>query len=463
MSLLSSHSYTIDGLRITEHQCQVPLVHPTINYPLSVQKLNHFPETITLFAREIQLDSMSNSRESISDLNIVLYLNGGPGYESPLPVSASSGTMLGELLKLYDRVVYFDQRGTGKSDGISVDSLVSLGNEMEQMQYLLYFRADSIIEDAEILRTLIYGSTKKWTVLGQSFGGFCVVTYLSKYQNSLKNALITGGIPPIPQSNTSQHPSRSVYEQLLPKVVRQMNRFYHKFPEDEQILTRIGEELDTREYFTPAGNQLTFELFQTIGLRYLGSAHGFTALHFLLQRAFESDERLSFYFLSQIDTMIPFAMNPLYALLHEACYADGYGKTEWAAERAKKQNPLFESKERRYLCAEQVFPHHFENIKQLKAVRKAADLLARYEEWTKLYDVETLKHNTVPVVAFTYVNDLYVDFELSMKSADLIQGIQLLISNEFTHGAVRDAASVIIPKMHAVLYRTQDAPPLEAL
>ena len=34
-----------------------------------------------------------------------------------------------------------------------------------------------------------------WSVLGQSFGGFCAVTYLSRAPEGLREALITGGLP----------------------------------------------------------------------------------------------------------------------------------------------------------------------------------------------------------------------------------------------------------------------------
>ena len=46
----------------------------------------------------------------------------------------------------------------------------------------LALRADSIVRDAELLRRLLLpaeGPLSKWTLLGQSFGGFCCVTYLS--------------------------------------------------------------------------------------------------------------------------------------------------------------------------------------------------------------------------------------------------------------------------------------------
>ena len=43
--------------------------------------------------------------------------------------------------------------------------------------YLTHFRADSIVRDAELIRQEL--GVERWSVLGQSFGGFTSMTYLS--------------------------------------------------------------------------------------------------------------------------------------------------------------------------------------------------------------------------------------------------------------------------------------------
>ena len=45
----------------------------------------------------------------------------------------------------------------------------------------LVLRADNIVRDAETIRNILTGSDGRWSVLGQSFGGFCAVHYLSNY------------------------------------------------------------------------------------------------------------------------------------------------------------------------------------------------------------------------------------------------------------------------------------------
>jgi len=51
------------------------------------------------------------------------------------------------------------------------------------MLYMTASRADSIVADAELVReTLLISSdaqNSRWSLLGQSFGGFCAVQYLS--------------------------------------------------------------------------------------------------------------------------------------------------------------------------------------------------------------------------------------------------------------------------------------------
>jgi pimeloyl-ACP methyl ester carboxylesterase len=85
-----------------------------------------------------------------------------------------------------------DQRGTGRST--PVGSLPGMSPE-EQAEYLTHFRADAIVRDAEALRDAL--GIDRWSVLGQSFGGFCVLRYLSAAPDGLREAFFTGGVPPV--------------------------------------------------------------------------------------------------------------------------------------------------------------------------------------------------------------------------------------------------------------------------
>jgi hypothetical protein len=90
----------------------------------------------------------------------------------------------------------------------------------EIARYLQHFRADSIgtltkyiacskyvtngrtVKDCEVIRKELLGSQespedRKWTLMGQSFGGFCCITYLSFHNEGIKEVFITGGLAPL--------------------------------------------------------------------------------------------------------------------------------------------------------------------------------------------------------------------------------------------------------------------------
>lgn len=59
-----------------------------------------------------------------------------------------------------------------------------------------------LVRDCEFIRKALLGDREnpedqKWTILGQSFGGFCAVTYLSFFPEGLKEVFLTGGLPPL--------------------------------------------------------------------------------------------------------------------------------------------------------------------------------------------------------------------------------------------------------------------------
>ena len=90
------------------------------------------------------------------------------------------------------RVLLLDQRGTGRSTPIGDIP----GDSAEaQASYMALFRADSIVRDAELIRQEL--DVQRWSILGQSFGGFCAMTYLSFAPEGLEGAMITGGLAPI--------------------------------------------------------------------------------------------------------------------------------------------------------------------------------------------------------------------------------------------------------------------------
>ena len=92
------------------------------------------------------------------------------------------------------RVLLLDQRGTGPVHASDAPDPRPVPEPAAQARYLAYFRADSIVADAELIRPQVTGGAP-WSVLGQSFGGFCTVSYLSTAPDGLREAFITGGLP----------------------------------------------------------------------------------------------------------------------------------------------------------------------------------------------------------------------------------------------------------------------------
>src|SRR2546430_1854380 len=160
------------GLVLTEHEFPIPLDHSRPN-----------GERISVFAREV-------SDPDGLDRPFLVFFQGGPGHEASRPTRNPSGPgWLDRALKEF-RVLMLDQRGTGRSS--PVGTLPGL-TPRQQADYLTHFRADAIVRDAEWIRREL--GIERWSVLGQSFGGFCVTAYLSCAPRSLREAFITGAHP----------------------------------------------------------------------------------------------------------------------------------------------------------------------------------------------------------------------------------------------------------------------------
>ena len=60
----------------------------------------------------------------------------------------------------------------------------------------------NIVKDCEAIRKILIGDKekpedRKWTIFGQSFGGFCAITYLSYYSEGLTEVFLAGGLAPL--------------------------------------------------------------------------------------------------------------------------------------------------------------------------------------------------------------------------------------------------------------------------
>jgi pimeloyl-ACP methyl ester carboxylesterase len=391
----------IPELTLVEHEVTVPLDHS-----------GERAETLTVFAREL-----IGAQRGSDDLPYLVFLQGGPGFESPRQTAAPAvGTWLERALRDY-RVLLLDQRGTGRSSPIG--SLPGLTPE-QQAAYLTHFRADSIVRDAELLRDHL--AAEKWSVLGQSFGGFCVVAYLSMFPGSLREALVCGGLPPLGL------PIDEVYARTYRTVRERCAAYYERYPDDRE---RVREIL-SRELVLPSGEQLTPRRFRQLGLL-LGMSDGAERLHHILELPIDSPA-----FLYDVERASDFSRNPLFAVVHESCYADGTA-TRWAAERLLPDDLV----DGESFTGEHIFSWMFEDYAALRPLREAANLVASHE-WPRLYDKERLAANEVPTAAAIYANDMYVPRELSEQTAARIGSLRPWLTNEYEHDGLRaDGARVL--------------------
>ncbi|WP_433219633.1 alpha/beta fold hydrolase [Dactylosporangium sp. CS-047395] len=413
-------SFRHPGTVLTDHVLTVPLDHD-----------DPAGETIDIFARAVV--TPDNAAKPW-----LLFLQGGPGSASPRPIGRDS--WVGRALDDY-RVLLLDQRGTGRSTRVSRHSVTRRGTPEAQAEYLSHFRADSIVRDAELLRRSMLGD-ERWTVLGQSFGGFCAVNYLSFAPEGLREVLITGGLPGLDAR------AEDVYRATYPRVAARNEAHYARYPGDVALVRDICAFLRDHDVRLPDGARLTVESFQTLGIAF-GSSTGSHELHYLFESAFESPGVLSDAFLAQVQARVGFASTPIFPLLHEACYGQ-QNATAWAAQRLRAEHPEFDSSDVVYFTGEMTYPWQFDVDPALTPLREAAHVLAARDTWPRLYDRAQLAANEVPVVAAVYYEDMYVDRTLSLATAAAIKGARTWITNEFEHDALRVSSRAILDRLIAM-------------
>ena len=144
--------------------------------PLSYAPSSGNSESLSIFIRNAIPNKKHDDGESGSKLPYLLYLQGGPGFECGAP---GSHPVTNYLFDKGFQLLFIDQRGTGLSSVISAGSLAKKGSVAAQAAYMKHFRADNIVRDCEAIRKALLPGGGRWSILGQSFGGFCAVTYLS--------------------------------------------------------------------------------------------------------------------------------------------------------------------------------------------------------------------------------------------------------------------------------------------
>ncbi|KFY77420.1 hypothetical protein V498_09358 [Pseudogymnoascus sp. VKM F-4517 (FW-2822)] len=453
--LIESRSHIVPGkLKITELFFDVPL-----NYSSSSS------ETLRLFGRSVTKHEPTIATLSEEELRKksqkpwFVYLQGGPGFGCSAPQSMAVTNL---VLEQGYQMLYLDQRGTGLSSTITAASLATKGESQQQADHLKLFRADSIVHDCEAVRKNLTADyppeLKKWSIFGQSFGGFCAVTYLSRFPQGLREVFTSGGIPPVGKS------PEEVYSATFAQVIKRNQAYYQKFPDDIEAVHDLAIYIKSQNGLSlPGGGILTVRRFLMLGML-LGGHGGVDTLHGIIMRMRSDLLQFTFFTrptLSIVESLVGFDDNIIYAILHESIYCEGRS-SDWAAYRVGqsldeyhwissapaspatvRQNPL-------HFSGEMIYPFTFETYPELAKLKDVAQLIAGYDDWPALYDDWQLARNEVPVYVATFVNDMYVDFGLVQETVAKIKNCKQFITNAMYHDAIRSKPEEVVKALFAL-------------
>jgi len=322
-----------------------------------------------------------------------------------------------------------------------------------QAAYLTHFRADSIVHDCELIRKAL--GIGQLSLLGQSYGGFCSLTYLSLFPGSLRAVYLTGGLAPVLQPGPDE-----VYRRTYRRVMTRNKRFYSRYPGDVERVREIVAHLHEQGGVPlPGGGVLTARRFLSLGLG-LGTGSGMESMHWLLESAFvdvDGKRELDYRFLVNVEAMQSFDTNPIYWILHESIYCGTEtGASRWSAQRVLGEAPFKEAFDFQATLAnpsgpplmftgEMVYPWFADDFATLGGLKEAAELLAAKDDWGCLYDSDMLRNTSVPVAAAVYYEDMFVERALSEETANLLgEKCKVWVSNEFQHSALGDSGARVL-------------------
>lgn len=405
------------ALTLTEHTLSVPLVWPDLADGDRADE-----RTIEILARVV-------TKSGGEDLPYLLFLQGGPGFEDPRPGPDQPAWMDAALE--HHRLVLLDQRGTGRSTPVG-DELLPGRSAEEVAEYLTHLRADSIVRDAEALREHL--GVPRWRVLGQSFGGFTLLHYLSHFAGSVERAYFTGGL-----SAVGRH-CDDVYAVCYDQMRALSLAHYRRFPEDRDRVRRLVELAAEGAITLPDGEVASPSRVRNLG-HLLGSDHGWARLHWLL----ELDPASNAFRHDLADALAYGGRNPLYYVFHESSYADGC-TTDWSAERTEPEDFRTDVT---LLTGEHVRAEWCDTVPAFQPWADVTRILAKHP-WPRLYDADALQASDAIGAAAVYVNDAYVPLEFSRETGALLPGVRQWITSEYEHSGLRTSGRRVAERLFAL-------------
>ena len=381
------------GVQQREHTITVP-----------IDRANPAAGVITVFARELFTDA---------SLPYLIYFQGGPGKPGPRTVMG----WIPEALQRY-RILLIDERGTGLST--KVDKTTP---ERINAHFLSHLRPPDVAADAEALR--IHLGIEQWDVLGNSFGAACAGAYLAYYPHGVRRAHLAGCVPEPEMDVDAFH--RAEFRLLRERQLK----LFSAIPWMQQRVEEVAKHVDTHEEFMPTGERLSSIRMRTSGVL-IGEEGDFAALANLFESPFTSYKgqmRLRGDFLAQLGSIISLETMPLWAVIHESVMARPGHAINWSGERIYRE----EFADLTFL-GNQFFTTHFKEDPALRPFYQAVDEVHRMDDLAaQSVDVA---NNTVPVAAILYPQDVYLPFELSIKSAEKVGNLKLWIHDDWLHDGI---------------------------
>jgi len=367
--------------------------------------------------RTIDVYAAVVSREGGEDLPHLVFLQGGPGHEAPRPFHSPAGPRWLDAALAHYRVVLLDQRGTGRSTPVGDDDLEH--GAAATAERLTHLRADAIVRDAEALREHL--GVSSWNLLGQSFGGFTTLAYLSAFAGSLDRVFITGGL------STVERSPDEVYALCYDKMRDASERYYRRFPAHRDRMRRLTDLAASGSIVLPDGEVVSPSRLRSIGSA-LGTNDGWQAIWSLLEQEPRSNA-----FRHDLQHAMPFGgRNPLYFVIHESSYANGHA-TRWSAERVE---PADFAEDPSLFTGEHVRSEWTETVPAFQPWREVALELAEFP-WPRLYDADAIAASGARGAAAVYVTDVYVPLEFSLETARLMPDLRLWVTSEHEHNGLR--------------------------
>ena len=207
-------------------------------------------------------------------------------------------------------MLLLDQRGTGRSTPVT---------GRETAEYLTHFRADSIVRDAErAARGARLGAVERARPeLRRAVRLHLPLARPGRPARGVRSPAACPGIGV---------PIDDVYRATWERMIERNRRYYARYPAGPRADARAARAARPEDVRLPNGDRLT------AAAAHLGNRLGHerrlrdAALH---PRAAARLARLP---ARRRATRSSSTRNPIYALLHEACWADG-GVTNWSAQR----------------------------------------------------------------------------------------------------------------------------------